>query len=69
MPGSRRCPGGGYGNPLHHSYLGNPMDRGAWQAVVHRVAQSWAQLKQFSMHAHDVDIKEFCDQTLRTGIK
>ena len=29
------------GNPLQYSYLENPMDRGAWQAVVHRVIQSW----------------------------
>ena len=27
-----------------------PIDRGAWQAIVHRVAQSWTQLKQLSMH-------------------
>ena len=30
IPGLRRSPGGGYGNPLQHSYLENPMDRGAW---------------------------------------
>ena len=27
-----------------------PMDRGAWQATVHGVAQSWTQLKRLSMH-------------------
>ena len=32
-PGSRRLPGGGNGNPLQYSCLGNPMDRGAWRAV------------------------------------
>ena len=37
--GSGRSPGG-HGNPLQYSYLENPMDRGAWQATVHRVAQS-----------------------------
>ena len=31
---------GGHSNPLQYSYLENPMDRGAWQATVHRVAQS-----------------------------
>jgi len=31
VPGSERFPGGGHGNPLQHSCLGNPMDRGAWQ--------------------------------------
>ena len=38
IPGSRRSPGEGNGNPLQHSCLGNPMDRGAWQAIVHGVA-------------------------------
>ena len=37
-PGSGRSPGGGNGNPLQYSCLGNPMDRGAWQATVHGVA-------------------------------
>ena len=40
IPGSRRSPGGGHGNPLQYSCLKNPMDRGAWQATVHRVAES-----------------------------
>ena len=38
--GSGRCPGGGNGNPLQDSSLRNPMDRGAWQAIVHEVAKS-----------------------------
>ena len=32
IPGSRRFPGGGHGNPLQCSCLENPMDRGAWRA-------------------------------------
>ena len=32
--------GGGNGNPLQYSYLENPMDRGAWQAAVHRITKS-----------------------------
>ena len=32
-------PGEGNGNPLQYSCLGNPMDRGAWQATVHEVAK------------------------------
>ena len=35
-----RSPGGGHGNPLQYSCLENPMDRGAWWAIVHRVAKS-----------------------------
>ena len=38
--GSGRCPGGGNGNPFQYSCLENPMDRGAWQATVHGVADS-----------------------------
>ena len=39
IPGSGRSPGEGNGNPLHYSCLGNPMDRGAWQATVHGVTK------------------------------
>ena len=39
IPGSGRSHGEGNGNPLQYSCLGNPMDRGAWQAIVHRVAK------------------------------
>ena len=49
--GWRRSPGGGHGNPLQYSCVENPMDRGAWQATLHRVAKSWTGLKQLSMHA------------------
>ena len=39
VPGSGRSPGGGgRSDPLQYSYLENPMDRGAWWAMVHRVA-------------------------------
>ena len=39
IPGWGRSPGGGNGHPLQYSCLGNPMDRGAWQAIVHGVAK------------------------------
>ena len=38
-PGSGRSPEEGNGNPLQYSCLENPIDRGAWQAVVHGVAR------------------------------
>ena len=41
IPESGRSLGGGHGNPLQYSCLENPMDRGAWQATVHRIAESW----------------------------
>ena len=40
MFGLGRSPGGGHGNPLQYSCLENPMDREAWLATVHRVAES-----------------------------
>ena len=45
IPGLGRSPGGGHTNPLQHSCLENPIDRGAWQATVHRVAKSGTLLK------------------------
>ena len=44
IPGSRRSPGEGNGNPLQYSCLGNPMDRGDWWTAVYEVAKSQAQL-------------------------
>ena len=38
--GSGRSPGETYGSPLKYSFLGSPMDRGAWGATVHGVAKS-----------------------------
>ena len=47
IPGLGRSPEGGNGSPLQYSCLGNPMDRGAWQATVHGVAES-----ETHLHAH-----------------
>ena len=43
-PGLERSPGEGNGNTLQYSCLENPTDRGAWWAMVHGVAKSWARL-------------------------
>ena len=40
IPGLGRSPEGGHGNPLQYSCLENPMDRGAWQAIVLGVTKS-----------------------------
>ena len=40
-PGLGRSPGEEHGNPLQYSCLGNPMDRGAWQIIIHGVTNSW----------------------------
>ena len=50
IPGSEKSPGGGHGSPLHYSCLENPMDRGAWQAIIHRIAKGQTQLKGLSAH-------------------
>ena len=48
-----RSPGEKHGNPLQYPCLERiPMDRGDWQAIVHRIAKSWTQLKRLSTHAH-----------------
>ena len=41
ISGFGRSPGGGHSIPLHYSFLEIPVDRGAWQATVHRVTKSW----------------------------
>ena len=44
IPGWGRSPGGGHGNPFHYSCLENSMNRGTWQATVHRVSKSLIRL-------------------------
>ena len=49
--GLGKSSGGGHGNSLQYSCPENLMDRGVWQATVHRVTKSWTQLKQLNTHA------------------
>ena len=44
IPGLERSPGGGNGNPLQYSCLGNLADGEAWWATVRGVTKSWTQL-------------------------
>ena len=46
IPGSKRSPGEGNGYPLQYSCLENPMDRGAWRAIVCGVTKNQTQLKR-----------------------
>ena len=48
IPGSGRSPGGGNGNPLQYSCLGNPMDRGPLRATVHGATKE----SDMTAHAH-----------------
>ena len=41
---------GGHGNPLQHSCLETPLDRGAWRATVHGITKSQTQLKRLGLH-------------------
>ena len=45
IPVSGKSPGEEHGNQLQYSSPENPMNRGAWQVIVHEVAQSWTRLK------------------------
>ena len=54
IPGSGRSPGGEHGSPHQDSCLEDPMDRGAWQATVHRIAKSQTCLSDLScMHTKE----------------
>ena len=48
IPGLRRFPGERNGNPLQYSCMGNPMDRGAWRAIVHGITKNRTQLSDWS---------------------
>ena len=50
IPGLGRCPRGGSRNQLQYSFLGNPMDRGAWWATVH--VSGHKDLAQLCVHTH-----------------
>ena len=52
VPELGRSPGEENGNPLQHSCLGNPMDRGAWWAIVQRVARVGHDLGLNHNHKH-----------------
>ena len=59
VPGLGRFPGGGNGNLLQYSCLENPMDKGAWYAIAHRVTKSQTWLKRPHTHAKLILIINF----------
>ena len=50
IPGSGRSSGGGNDNPLQYSCLGNPRDRRAWWATVHRATKSQTHLSMLALY-------------------
>ena len=50
IPKLGRSPGEGNSSLLQYSCLGNPMDKGTWQAAVRGVAKSWAWLSDWHTH-------------------
>ena len=69
MPGLGRSPGGGHGNPLWYSCLENPMDRGAWRATVHGVAQNRTWQKLLSPQAQAVFQVVGCSTSLGPSVR
>ena len=59
-PGLGRTSGEGNGDPFHHSCLENSMDRGAWQAIVHRVTKSSTQLSDFHFQIQHMEFSYIC---------
>ena len=60
-----RSPGGGNGNTLLYSCLGNPMDRGTWRTTVHRVTKSWTWLSTHTHYKYIHDLEENMDTRVR----
>ena len=54
IPESGRSPGEGNGNPLQHSCLENPMDRGVWWATVHGVTKESDMTEQLNNNYYDM---------------
>ena len=55
ISGSESYPGEGHGNPLQYSYLENPMDRGSWRSMDHRVTKSPTWLRQLSTISYTLE--------------
>ena len=60
IPGSGRSPGEGNGNPLQYSCLENPIDRGTWKAIVHRVTKRRTRLSDFTLSLHSASYRAVC---------
>ena len=64
IPESGRSPGEGNGNPLQYSFLGNPMDRGVWWAIVHGVAKELDRTEWLNNNNSNVQCSNFSTSSL-----
>ena len=66
IPELGRSPGEGNGNPLQYSCLGNSMDRGTWQATVHRVTKVGLELAtklpSILIYSEEINSMQVCSQ-------
>ena len=58
IPGSGRSPEGGNCYSLQYSCLENPMDRGAWRAIVHGVTKESDMTEQLSENKQSVNVSD-----------
>ena len=63
IPGTGRSPGEANGTPLQYSCLENPMDGGAWRAIVHGVAKSWTWLKWLRTQNTTISLSSYKEVT------
>ena len=69
IPVLGRSPGEGNGSPLQYSCLGNPIDRGAWQATVHGVTKSQTRLRDYHHIYLCVDVYIICASQVARVVK
>ena len=67
IPGSGRSPEGGNGYSLQYSCLENPMDRGAWRAIVHGVTKESDMTEQLSENKQSVNVSDVWMNQLLNG--
>ena len=67
IPALGRFPGGGHGNPLQYSCLGNPMDRGVWPLTVHGVTKSRLQLNNWTCSWVNLTVYVTCPKSHKSN--
>ena len=63
VPGSARAPGGGHGSSLQYSCLENPMDWGAWRAIVTNITKRQTEVTKHSAHSTALSARVYLNFT------